>query len=64
MRGLITETHFEMAERWYPGIRDLYAELDEKPQTFLQLVWEYEQREVRSRPETLRRPPTLERQPR
>jgi hypothetical protein len=32
-----------MAEESYPGIGDVYAALDEKPATFLQLVWIYEE---------------------
>ena len=42
MRGLITERHFDTAERWFPGIRRLYHALARKPLTFLELVWEYE----------------------
>jgi hypothetical protein len=41
MRGLITERHFEVAERMFPGIGDFYRALAEKPLTFLELVWEY-----------------------
>lgn len=42
MQGVITEQHFEMAERMFPGIRDFYDLLDTKPLTFLELVWAYE----------------------
>jgi hypothetical protein len=42
MQGLITERHFESAERWFPGIRRFYLALVHKPSTFLELVWEYE----------------------
>lgn len=42
MQGLITERHFVVAERCFPGIRRLYRELLRKPATFLELVWEYE----------------------
>jgi hypothetical protein len=42
MQGLITERHFESAERWFPGIRRFYLDLVHKPATFLELVWEYE----------------------
>ena len=43
MQGRITEAHLPMAEESYPGIGDVYAALDEKPATFLQLVWIYEE---------------------
>ena len=42
MQGLITERHFDSAEKWFPGIRRFYAALLRKPSTFLELVWEYE----------------------
>ena len=42
MQGLITERHFDSAEKWFPGIRRFYAALLRKPLTFLELVWEYE----------------------
>jgi hypothetical protein len=42
MQGLITERHFDSAEKWFPGIRRFYAALIRKPSTFLELVWEYE----------------------
>jgi hypothetical protein len=42
MQGLITEIHFDSAEKWFPGIRRFYLALDHKPSTFLELVWEYE----------------------
>jgi hypothetical protein len=42
MQGLITERHFDAAEKWFPGIRRFYAALVHKPATFLELVWEYE----------------------
>jgi len=42
MQGLITELHFETAERWFPGIRRFYLAMPRKPLTFLELVWEYE----------------------
>lgn len=49
MQGVITEKHFEMAERMFPGIRDYYDLLSTKPLTFLELVWAYE-REVERLP--------------
>jgi hypothetical protein len=42
MQGLITELHFESAEKWFPGIRRVYHSMSHKPMTFLELVWEYE----------------------
>ena len=42
MTGLITERHFDSAEKWFPGIRRLYLAMVRKPTTFLELVWEYE----------------------
>lgn len=42
MQGLITERHFDSAEKWFPGIRRFYLALANKPATFLELVWEYE----------------------
>ena len=40
--GRITEEHLSEAEKSFPGIQDMYAGLDQKPKTFLQLVWLYE----------------------
>lgn len=48
MRGLITERHFEVAERMFPGIGAFYRALAQKPLTFLELVWEYTVRADRS----------------
>ena len=42
MQGRITEKHLQMAEATFPGIEELYQVLDDKPATFLQLVWLYE----------------------
>ncbi len=42
MQGRITEKHLELAEDTFPGICEMYAALPEKPATFLQLVWLYE----------------------
>ena len=44
MRGLINESHFEVAEGLFPGIGDLYRALAQKPLTVLELVWEYTRR--------------------
>jgi hypothetical protein len=46
VRGFITERHFEIAERTFPGIRDYYRDLNDKPSTFLELVWRYERRDL------------------
>jgi hypothetical protein len=40
--GRITEHQLPLAERSFPGISRFYAQLDQKPATFLQLVWAYE----------------------
>ena len=42
MVGRITEKHLAEAEKTFPGIADMYDELNSKPATFLQLVWIYE----------------------
>jgi hypothetical protein len=44
MQGLITERHFDSAERLFPGIRRLYSALARKPSTFLDLLLEWERR--------------------
>jgi len=46
MRGLVTERDFGQAESAFPGIRRFYEELKLKPATFLQLVWQYVNRDV------------------
>jgi hypothetical protein len=43
VRGRITEKHLALAELTFPGIGELYAAIVEKPATFLQLVWLYEE---------------------
>jgi hypothetical protein len=42
VQGRITEQQLPLAERSFPGISRFYAQLDDKPATFLQLVWAYE----------------------
>jgi len=42
VQGRITEKHLGQAENTFPGIAELYRTLDDKPATFLQLVWLYE----------------------
>lgn len=43
MQGRITEAQFPLAEKSFPGIRSVYDALDDKPATFLQLVFIYEE---------------------
>lgn len=42
MGGFITERDFDTAENEFPGIRSFYEHLAQKPRTFLELVWKYE----------------------
>ena len=52
MRGCVTERDFDLAEANFPGIRQFYAALDTKPDTFLELLWLYLQSpESPARPE-------------
>lgn len=44
VQGRITERQLPLAERSFPGITRFYASLDEKPVTFLQLLWAFEGR--------------------
>ena len=44
VQGRITETQLPLAESCFPGITRFYASLDEKPATFLQLLWAFEGR--------------------
>jgi len=57
MRGFINETHMEAAEAMFPGIRRFYQSLGSKPTTFLELVWEYQQRVDRCEGRSARRGP-------
>jgi len=41
MQGFITDTSLQLAEEEFPGIGQVYAQLADKPRTFLQLVWLY-----------------------
>ena len=43
MQGRITEAHLPLAEESFPGIGEVYDALDDKPATFLQLVFIYEE---------------------
>ena len=42
MVGRITEEHLWEADKSFPGIAEMYQDLDVKPATFLQLVFLYE----------------------
>ena len=42
MQGRITEKQLPLAEECFPGIQRFYARMDDKPATFLQLVWAFE----------------------
>lgn len=45
MRGMITERDFEECECAFPGIVRYYRELKVKPETFLELLWDFINRE-------------------
>ena len=42
MQGRITEAELPLAEQSFPGISEMYANMQDKPATFLQLLWKYE----------------------
>jgi len=44
MQGYITDRDFELAERFFPGIRRFYNESLPRPLTFLELLWRFEKR--------------------
>jgi len=44
VQGRITESHLPQAEESSPGITRFYESLDEKPATFLDLLWAFESR--------------------
>lgn len=46
VQGRITERHLPEAERCFPGISRFYNSLDDKPLTFLQLLWAFEARQA------------------
>jgi len=52
MRGFITERDFDKVDECFPGIVRYYRELQEKPQTFLELLWGFTHREC-AIPETV-----------
>jgi hypothetical protein len=41
LHGLITENDLPEIEEAFPGIWSFYQELDEKPCTFLELMWRF-----------------------
>lgn len=41
LQGFVTERDLLLAEESFPGIRRFYAELVEKPRTFLELMWRF-----------------------
>lgn len=44
MQGFITDRDFDLAERFFPGIRRFYKESVPRPLTFLELLWRFEKR--------------------
>lgn len=59
VNGRITSRHLPIAEKSCPGIGDLYRELsdkNDKPATFLQLLWIYEGRRAAARQAPRRSP--------
>jgi hypothetical protein len=57
VQGRITEHQLPLAERSFPGISQFYASLENKPVTFLQLVWAFEGKKVvQTTPRKRRRP--------
>jgi hypothetical protein len=55
VQGRITESHLPQAEQSSPGITRFYEDLDEKPATFLDLLWAFEARIRRCKPTRKRR---------
>ena len=47
VQGRITCAHLPSADESIPGIRRFYDQLDEKPATFLDLLWQFEGRRVK-----------------
>jgi hypothetical protein len=50
VQGRITQRQLPEAERSIPGIARYYEQLDRKPATFLQLLWQFEGDRRTSRP--------------
>ena len=44
MQGYITDRDFDLAERFFPGIRRFYNESLPRPVTFLELLWRFQKR--------------------
>ena len=42
VRGRITQRHLPEADRSIPGIARYYVQLEQKPATFLDLLWKFE----------------------
>jgi hypothetical protein len=42
VQGRITDDHLPEAEGYFPGIKKMYREMNNKPATFLDLLWQYE----------------------
>lgn len=42
MQGRITQRHLPEADRSIPGIRRFHDQLERKPATFLDLLWQFE----------------------
>jgi hypothetical protein len=55
VQGRITETHLPAAEESMPGITAFYEDLDVKPATFLDLLWQFEGRRSRCKSSRKRR---------
>jgi hypothetical protein len=55
VQGRITERHLPLAEESSPGITRFYEALDEKPATFLDLLWAFEGRNRRCKATRKRR---------
>jgi hypothetical protein len=55
VQGRITETQLPQAEESMPGITRFYEDLDEKPATFLDLLWAFEGRRTRCKSTRKRR---------
>jgi hypothetical protein len=55
VQGRITEAQLPSAEESMPGITRFYDSLDEKPATFLDLLWAFESRLSRCKTSRKRR---------
>lgn len=41
MTGIVTEKHWRLIEKVFPGMKRFYERLEKKPNTFLELEWKY-----------------------